>query len=116
MAIVEGRTAQPSRPSRLSSSNALKEFWMLFDTMLSFGPPLFAEAGSTSAVFVSFRYQPEMSTRSVTFRLWPSCTVTGGARRHPPAWAAAGGEGEALAGTPPLFVPGNLFGVGAEFG
>src|SRR2546422_7713977 len=104
MAIVEGRTAQPSRPSRLSSSNALKEFWMLFDTMLSFGPPLFAEAGSTSAVFVSFRYQPEMSTRSVTFRLWPSCTVTGGARLHSLLLSTSGSEEHTseLQSPPPL--------------
>src|SRR2546429_9877698 len=108
MAIMEGRTAQPSRPSRLSSSNALKEFWMLFDAMLSFGPPLFAEAGSTSAVFVSFRYQPEMSTRSVTFRLWPSCTVTGGARPPPSLLVTAGGEGEMRRGRPRAYVPGTL--------
>src|SRR2546428_13972035 len=53
---------------------------MLFATTLSFGPPLFADAGSTSAVFVAFRYQVEMSTRSVTLSVCPSCSVIGGGR------------------------------------
>src|SRR5216110_2762022 len=71
------QAAQPSRPSWLSSSNAWKEFWMLFATTLSFAPPLFADAGSTSAVLAPFRYQPERSTRSVTFRLCPAWIVAG---------------------------------------
>src|SRR5213594_922261 len=96
VAIVEGRDAQPSRPSRLSSSNALKEFWMLFATTLSFGWPLLADAGSTRAVFAPFRNHPEMSARSVTFRLWPSGTVTGGTRTDSSLWLTSEVNAKAL--------------------
>src|SRR5256885_12324669 len=68
---------------------------MLFATRLSFGWPLLAEAGSTRAVLAPFRNQPEMSARSVTFRLWPSCTVTGGARLGSLLWVEAGLKVEA---------------------
>src|SRR3989442_1329669 len=99
------RLRQPSKPSWLSSSNALKEFWMLFATTLSFGWPLLADAGSTRAVFAPFRNHPEMSARSVTFRLWPSCTVTGGTRTDSSLWLTSEVNVKALRVPAWLYVP-----------
>src|SRR2546425_12520606 len=78
---------------------------MLFATTLSFGPPLFADAGSTSAVFVAFRYQVEMSTRSVTLSVCPSCSVIGGTRLAFWLLATAAGKVKSLRVPAPVPVP-----------
>src|SRR2546428_3503715 len=94
---------------------------MLFATTLSFGPPLFADAGSTSAVFVAFRYQVEMSTRSVTLSVCPSCSVIGGTRLAFWLSSTSPVEGKWLRRPAPGPAPGTegpitRVGVGAEAG
>src|SRR3989442_1345926 len=78
---------------------------MLFATTLSFGPPLFADAGSTSAVFVAFRYQVEMSTRSVTLSVCPSWSVIGGTRLAFWLWSTSDVKVKSLRVPAPVPVP-----------
>src|SRR5438874_2875589 len=78
---------------------------MLFATILSFGWPLLAVAGLTSAVFAPFRNHVEMSTRNVTFNVPPSCTLTAGTRVDSWLWSTSDTNVKSLRLPAWLYVP-----------